>query len=95
MILKTTEFSLQLDVSTLPDKKLLLLAHVRFIIDENLMEEFLFAKELETHTTGESVFELVVGFFNEKEIPLTNIVSRATDRIPSKLGRHRGFIKYL
>ena len=95
IILKTTEFSMQLDESTLPDKKSLLLTYVRFVKDENLMEEFLFAKELETHTTGESVFQLVVGFFNEKEIPLTNIVSCATDGAPSMLGRHRGFIKYL
>ena len=79
IILKTTEFSLQLDESTLPDKKSLLLIYVRFVKDENLMEEYLFAKELETHTTGESVFQLVVSFFNEKEIPLTNIVSYATD----------------
>ena len=95
MILKTTEFSLQLDESTLPDKKLLLFTYVRFVKDENLMEEFLFAKELETHTIGESVFQLVVGFFNEKEIPLTNIISCATDGAPSMLGRHQGFIKYL
>ena len=45
MILKTTEFSLQLDQSTLPDKKSLLLTYVRFVKDENLMEEFLFAKK--------------------------------------------------
>ena len=51
--------------------------------------------ELETHKTGESVFQLVVSFFNEKEIPLTNIVSCATDGAPSMLGRHRGFIEYL
>ena len=94
-ILKTTEFSLQLDESTLPDKKSLLLAYVCFVKDENIMEEFLFAKELETHTTGESVFELVVGFFNEKEILLTNIVSCATNGAPSMLDRHRGFMKYL
>ena len=61
MILKTTEFCLQLDESTLPDKKSLLFAYVRFVKDE--MEEFLFVKELKAHTTGESVFQLVVGFF--------------------------------
>ena len=96
MILKTTEFILQLDESTLPDKKSLLnLAYVCFVKDENLMEEFLFAKELETHTTSESVFQLIVGFFNKKEILLINMVSCATDGAPSMLGRHRGFIKYL
>ena len=95
MIFKTTKFSLQLDESTLPDKKLLLLTYVHSVKDENLMEEFLFAKELETHTTGELVFQLGVGFFNEKEISLTNIVSCATDGAPSMLGHHRGFIKYL
>ena len=36
-----------------------------------------------------------MGFFNEKEIPLTNIVSCATDGAPSMLSRYRGFIKYL
>ena len=44
MILKTTEFSLQLDESTLPDKKSLLLAYICFVKDENLIEEFLFPK---------------------------------------------------
>ena len=58
MILETTEFSLQLDESTMPRKKWLPLAYVLFIKNENLMEEFLFAKELKAHATGESVFQL-------------------------------------
>ena len=52
------------------------------------MEEFLLAKELQTHTTGKPVFQLVEGFFKEKEIPPTNIVFCATDGAPSMLGRH-------
>lgn len=36
-----------------------------------------------------------MGFFNEKEIPITNIVSCTTDAAPPMLGRHRGFIKHL
>ena len=95
MILKTTEFSLQLDESTLLDNKSLLLAYVRFVKDENLTHEFLFVKDRETHTTDESVFQLLVGFFNEKETPLSNIVSCATDKAPFVLDRHRRFIKYL
>ena len=95
LILETTKFSLQFDESTLPDKKSLPLAYVRFVKDGNLMKKFLFAKELETHTTSESVFQLVVGFFNEKEIPLTDIVSCATDGAPSVFSRHQEFVKYL
>ncbi|KFD46343.1 LOW QUALITY PROTEIN: hypothetical protein M514_12759 [Trichuris suis] len=45
--LKNTEFSVQLDESTLPGNEALLLAYVRFI-KEQLAEEFLFARELVT-----------------------------------------------
>ena len=67
MILKTTEFILQLDKSTPSDKKLLLLAYVCFVKDKNLMKEFLFAKKPETYTTGESVFQLIVDFSIRKK----------------------------
>ena len=35
------------------------------------------------------------GLFSEKNIPLTNIISCATDGAPSMVGRHRGFLSYL
>ena len=43
-ILATTDFSLQLDDSTLPGNESLLLAYVRFIKDEKLVQELLFAR---------------------------------------------------
>uniref|UniRef100_A0A5S6QKM2 Uncharacterized protein n=1 Tax=Trichuris muris TaxID=70415 RepID=A0A5S6QKM2_TRIMR len=49
-LLRRTEFALQLDESTLPRNEALLLAHVRFIKDEQLTKEFLFARELSTDT---------------------------------------------
>ena len=94
-IFATTEFGLQLDESTLPGNESLLLAYVRFVKDEKLVQELLFARELKTETKGESVFNVVENFFKEKNIPLSNILACATDGAPSVVGRHRGFISFL
>ena len=94
-MLMTTEFSLQLDESTLPGNESLLLAYVRFIKGESLCQELLFARLLETDTKGESVYRVVEDYFQKKSIPLTNIISCATDGAPSMVGRHRGFLSYL
>ncbi|XP_040581140.1 zinc finger BED domain-containing protein 5-like [Lepeophtheirus salmonis] len=48
-ILAATEFSSQLDESTLPGNESLLLAYVRFVKDEKLVKELLFARQLITH----------------------------------------------
>ncbi|KFD64799.1 hypothetical protein M514_23011 [Trichuris suis] len=94
-ILRRTQFSLQLDESTLPGNEAVLLAYVRFIKEEKFVQELLFARELVTDTKGESTFLILKDFFAEKDIPLTNIMSVATDGAPSMTGSHRGFIAYL
>ncbi|XP_025266439.1 SCAN domain-containing protein 3-like [Camponotus floridanus] len=93
--LQTTHFSIQLDESTLPGNEALLLAYVRFVIDEEIHEELLFAKTLETDTKGESIFNVLSDFFKEKSIPFTNIISVATDGAPAMVGQYRGFISHL
>ena len=94
-MLMTTEFSLQFDESTIPGNESLLLAYVRFIRGGSLCQELLFARLLETDTKGESVYRAVEDDFQKKSIPLTNIISCATDGAPSMVGRHRGFLSYL
>ena len=91
----TTDFSLQLDKSTLPGNKSLLLASIHFIKGESLCQELLFARLLETDTKGESVYRAVENYFQKKSIPLTNIISCATDGTPSMVGHHCGFLSYL
>ena len=87
-MLTTTEFSLLGNES-------LLLAYVRFIKGGSLYQELLFARLLETDTKGESVYRAVEDYFQKKSIPLTNIISCATDGAPSMVGRHREFLSYL
>uniref|UniRef100_A0A5S6Q3Q7 DUF4371 domain-containing protein n=1 Tax=Trichuris muris TaxID=70415 RepID=A0A5S6Q3Q7_TRIMR len=93
--LRTTKFSLQLDEAVLPRNEALLLAYVRFIKEEKINQELLFARQLETDTKGQSIFLVVEEFFREKRIPLANIMAVATDGAPSMVGRHRGFVAHL
>ncbi|CAH1985764.1 unnamed protein product [Acanthoscelides obtectus] len=93
--LQTTHFSIQLDESTLPDNAALLLAYVRFIMNQEIYEELLFARTLITDTKGESIFHVLKDYFIEKPIPLSNIISVATDGVTAMVGRYRGFISYL
>ncbi|CAH1957789.1 unnamed protein product [Acanthoscelides obtectus] len=93
--LRTTHFSIQLDESTLPDNAALLLGYVRFIMNQEIYEELLFARTLITDTKGESIFQVLKDYFSEKAIPLSNIISVATDGAPAMVGRYREFISYL
>ncbi|CAH2016533.1 unnamed protein product [Acanthoscelides obtectus] len=97
MYLQTTHFSIQLDESTLSDNAALLLAYmyVRFIMNQEIDEELFFARTLITDTKGESIFHVLKDYFIEKAIPLSNIISVATDGAPAMVGRYRGFIRYL
>jgi hypothetical protein len=92
--LKATKLSIQLE-STLPGNEALLLAYVRFVKEEKICQELLFAKNLMTDTKGESIYHTLEEFFKEKEIPMCNILSVATDGAPDMVGCHRGFISYL
>ena len=55
----------------------------------------LFSKCLETDTKGEMLFTELKRFFDEKAIPMTNIISVTTDGAPAIVGRYRGFLAYL
>ena len=86
---------MRLDESTLLGNELLLLAYVCFIKSGSLCQELLFACLLETDTKGESVYRAVEDYFQKKSIPLTNIISCATDGASSMVGCHHGFLSYL
>ena len=94
-ILRTTTFSLQIDESTLPGNESLLLGYVRFIEEGCVCEELLFARTIPTNKTGQEIFCVVESFFKEKKIPLSNILTCATDGEAAMVGCHRGFLAYL
>ena len=64
-------------------------------MDEEIHEEVLFAITLTADTKGESIFNVLKDYFMEKAIPLSNIISVATEGVPAMVGRYRGFISHL
>ena len=56
-----------------------------------MKEELLFAKYLETHAKGESIFRVIEQFFNDNKIPLINIFAWATDGVKAMIGCNIGF----
>ncbi|XP_071044133.1 protein FAM200C-like [Parasteatoda tepidariorum] len=93
--LKEGKFALQIDESTVIDKKAVL-AFVRFINQsKKINEEMLFTRTLNTDTKGSSILKLVKDYFEVKEIPLTNISACATDGAPTMSGCHTGFLGHL
>nr|XP_039259582.1 SCAN domain-containing protein 3-like [Styela clava] len=91
-ILSVTKHSLQIDESTLSNNESLLLGYVRFIHNLQAQEEMLFAIDLPADTRAMTVFTAVERFYNDKKIPLQNILQCATDGAAAMVGKHRGFI---
>ena len=94
-MIQKTELALQLDESTLPDNRALLMAYVRFMNSGVTHEELLFAKTLKTDTKGETILNMVTSYMEDNAIPLENIIAVATDGAPAMTGRYRGFIAFM
>ena len=59
------------------------------------MEELLFCKCLETDTKGQTIFQTLSDYLQDKSISLTNIAACAIDGVPAMVGRYRGFSSLL
>ncbi|KAG9483273.1 hypothetical protein GDO78_009290 [Eleutherodactylus coqui] len=67
----------------------------RICNNEEVVEERLFTGNVTTDTKGSSIYKRVEEFFQEKNIPLTNVLACAADRAASMIGRYCGFIVHL
>ena len=83
----TNLFSIQVDESTLPGNKCLLLVCVRIIVDDKICEELAMSQQMKTHSIGHLVFNKIKNYFESNKIPLENIIGIATDGAPSMVGK--------
>ena len=89
--LKSQKFSLQIDECTVRKSE----AYVRYIDKKKFQEEMLFCQSLETTTCGVDIYNKVSNYFDDNEIPKTNIGSCAADGAPAMMGKNTGCLKLL
>ena len=94
--LQHCKFSIQLDESTFGSSNVLM-AYVRYNSPslKCIADEFLFGKYLKGDAKGNTIFQCLVDYLKEHNVPLGNITAVATDGAPAMVGRYRGFAALL
>ena len=90
-IKKSWQFSLQPDESADISDDAQLLTYVRYQGADNMEEEFLFCRLLQTTTTGEGIFMMVDSFFNKEGLFWKQCQSVCCDSTPAMFGARHGF----
>ena len=90
-ILRKTKFSLQTDQSMIHSQAILLV-YARFIYNNDVREEMLFIKSLPETTRGEDIFHHIMQYFDNKSIPLTNLIYIASDGAKAMTEKAKGFV---
>lgn len=78
--LKTNKFAIQLDESTF-ERNCILMIYVPYYSNakEEMIEEFLSAKSLETYTRGEDIFYCFEDILQQYKIPMSNITTASSN----------------
>ena len=86
------KLSLQLDESTFGSSNLLM-AYLRYcsLSQTNIIKEFLFAKYLTADANDETILQCVEQYFENYNIPLSNITAVAADSATAMVGQYRRF----
>ena len=69
----------------------ILLVYVRFIYEDDLREKMSFIKCLSETINGDDIFHEVLQYFNDKDIPLTNLINTASDGSAAVTEKVKGF----
>ena len=93
--LQFSDFALQVDKSTDNANKAQLLAFIRFIDEDQIVNQFLFCKELSATTKGEDVFNILNDYWSKRHISWTLCVGICTDGAPSMIGCMKGLTSFV
>ncbi len=88
----SSRFALQTDEASDYSGKCHLLAFIRFIDGYNIIDQFLFIKEMKTNMTGEDIFHLVDTFFTRHRMLWDHCVGIYTDGASRMPGLLKGLV---
>src|ERR1044072_8654339 len=90
--LKNSNFALTVDESTDISNTSQLLAFVRFIDGDEIINQFLCCKGLSTTTRGQDIFDMITGYLKEMNLTWKSCVGICTNRAPCMTGCIKGFV---
>ncbi|GFT59487.1 SCAN domain-containing protein 3 [Nephila pilipes] len=93
--LKTRNFSVQMDESTLRDSEAVLITYVSYIDEGHFAEEMLFCKRLESTTTSKDIYNKLKNYLDANYIPKINITSCVSDGSPNMMVMKNGCLKLM
>ncbi|XP_067133808.1 zinc finger BED domain-containing protein 5-like [Centruroides vittatus] len=93
--LKTRNFSVQMDESTLRDSEAVLITYVRYIERGQFAEKMLFCKQLESTTKSRDIYNIFKCYLDDNEIPMKNVISCAADGAPNMMGKKNGCLQLM
>ncbi|KAI5152134.1 zinc finger BED domain-containing protein 5/7/8/9 [Enteropsectra breve] len=94
-MLKTKNFTLQLDESTDSTGKAHLIGFIRFVKEQQIANQFLFYLELKSFSTGAEIYNAVSTYLGKNDISWANCKGICTDGAPAMVGSVKGFIAFV
>ena len=73
-------------------RKAQLVAFIRYLCDDKIVDQFLCCKELEGSTTGQDIFQTLNHYFSSVGLAWERCVGICTDGAPSMVGSIKGFV---
>ncbi|XP_076324212.1 zinc finger BED domain-containing protein 5-like [Tachypleus tridentatus] len=85
-------FAIQVDESTDLSGKSQLLAFIRFIENDGIVEDFLCCRELPETTKGQDIYDALSSYLNHWDLTWEKCVGICTDGCPSMIASVKGFV---
>ncbi|GFT10364.1 SCAN domain-containing protein 3 [Trichonephila clavipes] len=93
--LANSNFALQVDETTDITGNAQLIAFVRFIHENDIINQFLCCRELPDFTTGKHIFQVISSYLEEIKVSWKSCIGICADGAPVKTGHLKGFVAHV
>ncbi|GFT02645.1 SCAN domain-containing protein 3 [Trichonephila clavipes] len=93
--LANSNFALQVDETTDITGNAQLIAFVRFIHENDIINQFLCCRELPDFTTGKHIFQVISSYLEEIKVSWKSCIGICTDGAPAMTGHLKGFVAHV